>query len=127
MHSDATLGRRAVGPAGSPAGAAAWPPAGTAWTPDGAWTVDVPFGSPGVARTSDAALAAGFPVPAPRASAPAESGAAGSGAAGSGAAEPSWALPMAWLAGHLPLTLIMDLSMPFGPRSRELLVEEPPR
>lgn len=113
MHSDTTVGRRADGVTGSPA--QAWPPAGTAWTPDGAWTVD-PWGSPGVARTSDPApaplddlLAA---LPAQRAGRP---------------AAPSWELPMAWLAGHLPLTLIMDLSMPYGPHSRELLDSEPPR
>jgi hypothetical protein len=35
------------------------------------------------------------------------------------------ALAMAWLDQRLPLTLIMDLSMPFGPHSTELLAAEP--
>ncbi len=35
------------------------------------------------------------------------------------------ALAMTWLDSHLPLTLIMDLSMPHGPHSRELLAAEP--
>lgn len=34
-------------------------------------------------------------------------------------------LAMAWLDGHLPLTLLMDLSMPDGPHSAELLAAEP--
>jgi hypothetical protein len=35
------------------------------------------------------------------------------------------ALAMTWLDSHLPLTLIMDLVMPYGPHSRELLTAEP--
>jgi len=35
------------------------------------------------------------------------------------------ALAMTWLDSHLPLTLIMDLAMPHGPHSRELLAAEP--
>ena len=45
----------------------------------------------------------------------------------------AWARPcatqdpvMALLEHHLPLSLIMDLVMPAGPRSGELLAEEPP-
>jgi hypothetical protein len=34
-------------------------------------------------------------------------------------------LAMTLLGGHVPLTLIMDLSMPYGPHSRELLDTEP--
>jgi hypothetical protein len=34
-------------------------------------------------------------------------------------------LAMRWLDGHLPLTLVMDLSMPHGPHSDELLAGEP--
>ena len=34
-------------------------------------------------------------------------------------------LAKAWLDGGLPLTLLMDLSMPDGPRSAELLAAEP--
>lgn len=33
-------------------------------------------------------------------------------------------LAMAWLDGRLPLTLVMDLSMPHGPHSDELLAME---
>jgi hypothetical protein len=33
---------------------------------------------------------------------------------------------MALLEHHLPLSLIMDLVMPAGPRSGELLADEPP-
>jgi hypothetical protein len=33
---------------------------------------------------------------------------------------------MTLLGHHLPLSLIMDLVMPAGPRSGELLAEEPP-
>jgi hypothetical protein len=32
---------------------------------------------------------------------------------------------MELLGAHLPLSLIMDLVMPAGPRSRELLTDEP--
>lgn len=34
-------------------------------------------------------------------------------------------LAKAWLDGHLPLTLVMDLAMPDGPHSAELLATEP--
>lgn len=34
-------------------------------------------------------------------------------------------LAKAWLEGHVPLTLVMDLAMPHGPHSAELLAAEP--